>query len=35
MAEYFESPYPARSTVEVPALPKGAVFEVDAVMVLG
>ena len=34
MAEYFESPYPARSTVEVPALPKGAVFEVDAVMVL-
>ena len=35
MAEYFESPYPARSTVEVPALPKGANFEVDAVMVLG
>lgn len=34
MAEYFESPYPARSTVEVPALPKGAQFEVDAVMVL-
>ena len=35
MAEYFASPYPARSTVEVPALPKGAAFEVDAVMVLG
>ena len=35
MAEYFESPYPARSTVEVPGLPKGANFEVDAVMVLG
>lgn len=34
MAEYFESPYPARSTVEVSALPKGAAFEVDAVMVL-
>jgi reactive intermediate/imine deaminase len=34
MQEYFESPYPARSTVEVSALPKGAVFEVDAVMVL-
>jgi len=34
MAEYFESPYPARSTVEVSALPKGATFEVDAVMVL-
>jgi len=35
MAEYFEAPYPARSTIEVPALPKGARFEVDAVMVLG
>ena len=34
MAEYFAAPYPARSTIEVPALPKGAVFEVDAVMVL-
>lgn len=34
MAEYFTAPYPARSTIEVPALPKGAVFEVDAVMVL-
>jgi reactive intermediate/imine deaminase len=34
MAEYFESPYPARSTIEVPALPKDAAFEVDAVMVL-
>ncbi|RPD84452.1 RidA family protein [Luteimonas sp. 100069] len=35
MAEYFEAPFPARSTIEVPALPKGARFEVDAVMVLG
>ena len=35
MAEYFAQPYPARSTVEVAGLPKGAVFEVDAVMVLG
>lgn len=35
MAEYFAAPYPARSTVEVSGLPKGAVFEVDAVMVLG
>ena len=35
MAEYFKAPYPARSTIEVPALPKGARFEVDAVMVLG
>lgn len=34
MAEYFDAPYPARSTIEVPALPKGAAFEVDAVMVL-
>ena len=34
MQEYFNAPYPARSTVEVSALPKGAVFEVDAVMVL-
>ena len=33
MGEYFSQPYPARSTVEVPALPKGAVFEVDAIMV--
>lgn len=35
MAEYFDAPYPARSTIEVSALPKGVVFEVDAVMVLG
>ena len=34
MGEYFAQPYPARSTIEVPALPKGAVFEVDALMVL-
>ncbi len=34
MQEYFSAPYPARSTVQVPALPKGAVFEVDAVMIL-
>ena len=35
MAEYFAVPYPARSTMEVSGLPKGAVFEVDSVMVLG
>jgi len=35
MANYFSAPYPARSTIEVSALPKGAVVEVDAVMVLG
>ena len=34
MGEYFGQPYPARSTIEVSALPRGAVFEVDAVMVL-
>ncbi|KGM55726.1 endoribonuclease [Lysobacter arseniciresistens ZS79] len=35
MAEYFDAPYPARSTIEVSALPKGAAFEVDAIMVVG
>ncbi len=35
MAEYFQAPYPARSTIEVPALPKGVRFEVDAIMVTG
>ncbi len=34
MGEYFAQPYPARSTIEVPALPKGAAFEADALMVL-
>jgi len=34
MGEYFQQPYPARSTIEVSALPKGAQVEVDAVMVL-
>jgi reactive intermediate/imine deaminase len=34
MQEYFNAPFPARSTVEVSALPKGAVFEVDAVMMI-
>ncbi len=34
MQGYFSAPYPARSTVQVSALPKGAVFEVDAVMLL-
>ncbi len=34
MGEYFEAPYPARSTVQVSALPRGGLFEVDAVMVL-
>jgi reactive intermediate/imine deaminase len=34
MAEYFQAPYPARSTIGVSALPKGARFEVDAVLAL-
>ena len=34
MAEYFEAPYPARSTIEVSGLPKGVAFEVDAILVL-
>jgi len=35
MAEYFQPPYPARSTIEVSGLPKGAAVEVDAILVLG
>lgn len=35
MAEYFQAPYPARSTIEVKGLPRGAEVEIDAVMVLG
>ena len=35
MAEYFETPYPARAAVGVAALPKGTAVEMDAVMVLG
>ena len=34
MARYFKQPYPARSTVQVSALPKNAGFEVEAVIVL-
>ena len=34
MGEYFEAPFPARSTIEVSGLPRGAGFEVDAIMVL-
>jgi len=34
MAGYFTEPYPARATIEVSALPKGALVEVDAVVVL-
>ena len=33
MARYFTQPFPARATVQVSALPKGAGFEVEAVVV--
>ncbi|GAP66120.1 endoribonuclease L-PSP [Mizugakiibacter sediminis] len=34
MAEYFKQPYPARSTIGVAALPRGAAVEVDAILAL-
>jgi reactive intermediate/imine deaminase len=34
MAEFCKEPYPARSTVEVSGLPRGAEVEIDAVLVL-
>ncbi|MDG1074631.1 MAG: RidA family protein [Methylophilaceae bacterium] len=34
MTEYFSEPYPARAAVGVASLPKGALVEADAVMVL-
>lgn len=35
MAEYFQAPYPARSTIQVSGLPRGARVEVDAILVAG
>jgi enamine deaminase RidA (YjgF/YER057c/UK114 family) len=35
MAEYFREPYPARVTIGVASLPKGAAVEVDCVLVSG
>ena len=34
MSEYFSEPYPARAAIGVAALPKDAVVEMDAVVVL-
>ena len=34
MAEYFREPYPARSTVGVTALPRGAQVEVECIVAL-
>ncbi len=35
MARYFVQPYPARAAVGVASLPRGALVEMDGVMVLG
>ena len=35
MAQYYSQPYPARAVVGVASLPRGALIEADAVMVLG
>jgi len=34
MAEYFTAPYPARAAVGVASLPRGALVEADAIMVI-
>lgn len=34
MASYFSEPYPARAAVAVKALPRGALVEMDGVMVI-
>ena len=34
MAKYFREPYPARAAVGVAALPRGALVEMDAVLVI-
>ncbi len=35
MAAYFAEPYPARATVGVASLPRGAAVEIDAILHLG
>ncbi len=34
MQKYFTEPYPARSTVQISALPKASQIEIDAIMVI-
>jgi reactive intermediate/imine deaminase len=34
MTRYFDAPYPARATVQVSALPRGAQIEIDAILCL-
>ena len=33
MTNYFNEPFPTRSTIEVSGLPKGALVEIDAILV--
>jgi 2-iminobutanoate/2-iminopropanoate deaminase len=33
-AEFFTAPYPARSTIQVAALPKGGAVEIEAIAVI-
>ena len=33
--KFFQAPFPARSTVQVPALPKGAVVEIEVIAAQG
>ena len=35
MAQYFPQPFPSRAAVGVAALPRGALVEADAILVLG
>ncbi len=35
MAAYFKQPYPARAAVGVASLPRGALIEADAILVMG
>jgi len=35
MAQYLAQPYPARAAVAVAALPRGALVEIDAILVVG
>lgn len=34
MQQYFKAPYPARATIQISALPRNALIEIDAVMYL-
>ncbi len=34
-ARFFEEPYPARTCVESPHLPKGVMIEIDAIGIVG